>query len=161
MEVPKAVRSRCTNVAEQPHQFVASDFALGKDMEARSQMLSAIGLLGQVQQPRGLLELVVPLEARSVKRLVRNLLDGKYAPAQSRMLSAIVAEAGEVDDRQFNGSPVCLPKAVHVTSLDGLLEVRSSDPQVGVDVLTLQVDELGMFVFVGLLEKSEVSREGM
>ena len=88
-------------------------------------------------------------------------LDRGSASAKRRLFGALVAEAGEVDDRQFNGSPVCLPKAVHVTSLDGLLEVRSSDPQVGVDVLTLQVDELGMLVFVGLLEKSEVSREGM
>ena len=51
VEVTKAVRSRSTNVALQSHQFVAGGFALSKDMIASSQMLGAIGLLGQVQQP--------------------------------------------------------------------------------------------------------------
>ena len=125
------------------------------------QVLGAIGLLSQVEEPRGLLKLVVSLKASSKEGLVGHQLDSGSASAKRRLLGALVAEAGEVDDRQFNGSRVCLPKAVHVTSLDGLLEVRSSDPQVGVDVLTLQVDKLGMFVFVGLLEKSEVSRDGM
>ena len=51
MEVTKAVRSRGTNVALQPHQCVASNFALGKDMKTSSEILGVIGLLSQVQEP--------------------------------------------------------------------------------------------------------------
>ena len=128
-------------------------------MTTSRQVLGAIGLLSQVEEPRGLLKLVVTLKASSKEGLVGHQLDSGSASAKRRLLGALVAEAGKVNDRQFNGSPVSLPEAVQVTRLDGLLEVRRSDPQVGVDVLTLQVDKLRMLVFVGLLEKSVVSRK--
>ena len=101
------------------------------------QVLGAIGLLSQVEEPRGLLRLVVTLKASSKEGLVGHQLDSGSASAKRRLLGALVAEAGKVNDRQFNGSPVSLPEAVQVTRLDGLLEVRRSAPQVGVDVLTL------------------------
>ncbi len=90
-----------------------------------------------MEEPRGLLKLVVTLKASSKEGPVGHQLDSRSASAKRRLLCALVAEAGEVYDSQVNGSPLRLPEAVQVTSLDGLLEVRRSDPQVGVDVLTL------------------------
>ena len=121
VEVTKAVRRSSTNVVLQSHQLVASSFALGKDMIASRQVFGAIALLSQVEEPRGLLKLVVTLKASSKEGLVGHQLDSRSASAKRRLLSALVAEAGKVEDCQFNSRPVRLPEAVQVASLDSLL----------------------------------------
>ncbi len=86
VEIPQAIRSSCTNVVEKPHLFVARDLALGKNMETSREVLGAVGLLGQMQEPTGLWKLVVAIEARSIKGLLEHFLDGRFAPSQRSML---------------------------------------------------------------------------
>ena len=109
-----------------------------------------------MKEPRGLLRFMVALKPSSEEGLVGHFPDGRPATAKRILLSALMAEVGELEDSQFNSSPVRLPEPVKVASLDSQLDIRSDAPDVGVDVLTLHVDELRVLVFVGLLEKAVV-----
>ena len=118
MEIPQTVGGRSANVVLETLQLVASSFTLGQDMIAGSQMLGTVALLGQVKEPRGLLRLMVALKPSSEEGLVGHFPDGRPASAKRILLSALMAEVGEIEDSQFNSSPVRLPEPVKVASLD-------------------------------------------
>ena len=109
-----------------------------------------------MKEPRGLLRFMVALKISSEERLVGHQPDSRPASAKRILFIAIMAELSEFQDGQLNSSPVSLPKAVQTARLNSSKKDWRYAPDVGVDVLTLHVDELRMLVFVGLLEKAVV-----
>ena len=109
-----------------------------------------------MKEPKGLLRLMVALEPSSEEGLVGHGSDSGPASAKRILLSALMAELSEIDDSNFNSSPVGLPKPVQVTSQNSPLKKWSDVRNVGIDVLALQADEFCVLVFIGLLEKAVV-----
>ena len=64
---------------------------------------------------------MVSIKACSKERLVDHLLDGVPSSAKSSVLSAIVAETGELDNGNFDGCPISFPERVQVAILDSML----------------------------------------
>ena len=90
-----------------------------------------------MQEPTGLWELVVAIEACSIEWLLEHFLDSGSAPSQCSMLGTIMGEAREVDHSELDGGPIHFPNGVEVARLQALLKQRRSELQMGIDVLTL------------------------
>ena len=105
MEVPQTVGGGCPNVVVESHKLVASHFALGEDMVASSEVLSAVALLGKMEEPRWLWSFVVALKFGSEEWLVDNLPDSGPAPPKRIVLIALVAEMREVHDGKLQSGP--------------------------------------------------------
>ena len=123
--------------------------ALGKHVEAGSKMLRAIGLLGKVKQPARLGSLMVALQSRGIQRVNGDLLNQRLAPSQGRLFRAIMGEGGERSYSKLNVRPVKLPESIEVPNIKSMLHSRRSILQVGIDMLALLSNEVGVLVFIG------------
>ena len=149
MKVPKTIGGGCTDVIEQALSFITLHFAFSQHVEAGGEMLRAVGLLRKVKQPARLRSLMVALKTRGIQRLNRDLLNKRLASAQGSKFRAIMGEGSERCHSKLNVRPVNLPESIKVPLSKSKLHRRGSNQQVGIDVLALLSNEVGVLVFIG------------
>ena len=108
-----------------------------------------------------MLSFVVALKLCSEEWLMGHFLDSGPASSKRILLTAQVAEVSEVENCKLYRGPIEFPKEIQVASLDRSLQSSSDIHKMSIDVLLLQVQKLGMLVFVGLLEVAKVRIKSM